>query len=225
MPVMPPLPKSRVTMSTPFSKLGLDYLGPIYIKSQSNTGKVWVCLFTCLVTRVIHLEVVQDMSSDKFILALKGFISLGGQPTEIIGDNAMQFKSACKTLNTVWKRVLKSTDVQNLSTNSDIKWSFIVKLAPWMEGFYERLVGLVKRALRKSLGKKLLTLVQLQTLLKEVEAVVNTRPLVYTGEVLDENVLTPAHFLCLNPRLVTQSIEHDLNENDEDYVPLESTRV
>ncbi|XP_053376547.1 uncharacterized protein LOC123535785 [Mercenaria mercenaria] len=223
MPVMPPLPKSRVTISTPFSKMGIDYLGPLYIKSQGNTCKVWVCLFTCLVTRAIHLEMVQDMSSEEFILALKRFISLRGQPTEIISDNAMQFKSASKALNTVWKRVLKSTDVQNFSANSDIKWSFIVELAPWMGGFYERLVSLVKRALRKSLGKKLLTLIQLQTLLKKVEAVVNTRPLVYIGEEFGENVLTPAHFLCLNPRIVTQSIEHDLDENDEDYVPHEST--
>ena len=51
-------------------------------------------------------------------------------------------------------------------SNKEIKWNFIVEMAPWMGGFYERLVGLVKKALRKTLGRKLLTLIQLQTLLK-----------------------------------------------------------
>ena len=67
-----------------------------------------------------------------------------------------------------------------------------------MGGFYERLVGLVKKALRKTLGRNLLTLIQLQTLLKEVESVVNSRPLVYVGADINSNVtLTPAHFLSL----------------------------
>ena len=69
-------------------------------------------------------------------------------------------------------------------------------------GFYERLVGLVKRALRKSIGRRMLTLVQLQTLLKEAEAGVNSRPLVYLGDDINSNVaLTPGHFLTLNPKV------------------------
>ena len=61
-----------------------------------------------------------------------------------------------------------------------------------MGGFYERLVGLVKKALRETLGRKLLTLIKMQTLLKEVEAVLNSRPLVYVGEDLNLSVtLTP----------------------------------
>jgi len=53
-PEMPPLPKSRVTSSAPFSKTGLDYLGPLYVKEHTDTNKVWICLFTCMVTRAIQ---------------------------------------------------------------------------------------------------------------------------------------------------------------------------
>ena len=79
----------------------------------------------------------------------------------------------------------KCKDVQNYASSVGIKWNFIVELAPWMGGFYERLMGLVKKALRKTLGRKLVTLIKMQTLLKEVEAVLNSRPLVYVGEDLN----------------------------------------
>ena len=68
--------------------------------------------------------------------------------------------------------MIKSEDVQSYVSRSGIKWVFIVEMAPWMGGFYERLVGLVKRALRKTLHRTLLTQIHLQTVLKEVEATV-----------------------------------------------------
>ena len=69
-----------------------------------------------------------------------------------------------------------------------------------MGGFYERLVGLIKRSLRKAIGRKLLDNDKLQTIVKEVEAVVNSRPLVYVGDNINSTIIrTPAHFLCLHP--------------------------
>ena len=62
----------------------------------------------------------------------------------------------------------KCDEVQNYASNIGVKWTFIVELAPWMGGFYERMVGLVKRALRKSINRRLLSYVQLQTVIKEV---------------------------------------------------------
>lgn len=60
----------------------------------------------------------------------------------------------------VWARLLEDDDIQCYASNAGIKWTFTVELAPWMGGFYERLVGIVKRALRKSVGRKLLQPVQ-----------------------------------------------------------------
>lgn len=48
MPIMPPLPRKRVNESSPFTYTGVDYFGPIYVKTDGVTKKVWVCLFTCL---------------------------------------------------------------------------------------------------------------------------------------------------------------------------------
>lgn len=62
--------KARVTESTPFSFVGLDYMRPLYVKTNENRKKVWICLITCIVTRAIYLEVVHDMSSEEFLLCL-----------------------------------------------------------------------------------------------------------------------------------------------------------
>ncbi|XP_053395705.1 uncharacterized protein LOC128555912 [Mercenaria mercenaria] len=221
MPPMSALPSSRVTESTPFSRTGLDYFGPIYLKTSGEEKKVWICLYTCLVTRAIHLELVSDMSTEEFLLCLKRFIAQKGTPVEITSDNAKQFKAASSILDQIWHGVLHSNEVQSYVANANIKWNFIVELAPWMGGFYERLVGLVKRSFRKAIGRKLLTLIQIQTLIKEVEAVVNSRPLIYVGDDIHSTIaLTPSHFLTLNPNIGIPQISE---ESDSEYLPYESS--
>ena len=92
--------------------------------------------------------------------------------------------------------MVTSTEVNDYAVRQGIQWKFIVELAPWMGGFYERMVGLTKRALR---GSQCLTEKQLVTVLTEVEAVVNCRPLVYVDDDINSNlVLTPSDFLSLH---------------------------
>ena len=194
-PPMPPLPSKRVKESVPFSYSGIDYFGPLYIKTRPSTQKVWVCLFTCLVTRAVHLELMQDMSTEQFLLGLRRFVASHGTPCEIISDNAPQFKLASDVIEKLWSKILREADVISYSTHEKINWRFIVELAPWMGGFYERLIGLVKRSLRKAVGKLCLTHDQLLTVLKEAESIINSRPLVYVGDDINSGVtLTPAHF-------------------------------
>ena len=197
-----PLPKQRVSASVPFAHCGIDYFGPLYVKECSGSKKVWVCLFTCLVTRAIHLELTMNMSTEMFLLGPRRFVTRHGSPRKITSDNASQFKLAHDTIDKLWDQVLKETDVISYSVNENIRWNFIVELAHWMGGFYERLIGLVKRSLRKAIGKLCLTGNQLLTVLKETEAIINSRPLVYVGDDINSGTpLTPAHFLSLNPNI------------------------
>ncbi|EYC39463.1 hypothetical protein Y032_0655g1192 [Ancylostoma ceylanicum] len=86
-PNMGPLPKERVTESPPFTYTGVDLMGPILIKGlQSEEAKRYVVLFTCLVTRLVHLEIATDLSARSFIFTLKRFIARRGVPQKIIGD-------------------------------------------------------------------------------------------------------------------------------------------
>ena len=214
MPNMPPFPKSRVSRSLPFQRTGLDYLGPVYVKDGSVMKKRWICLFTCFVTRAIHLEIVNDMTTEEFICAFRRFVSTRGTPSEVISDNASQFKLGSETIKSVWENtILKSDIVQSCMSSCGISWNFITELAPWMGGFYERLVGLVKRCLRKTLRKRSISDVQLLTLLKEIEAVLNSRPLVYVDEELKSTTtLTPNHFLAINSQNGIPNVDYDMKD-------------
>ena len=83
-----------------------------------------------------------------------------------------------------------------------IKWSFTTALAPWQGGFYERLVGMVKRSLRKAIGRKGFTLDQMVTILVEIERVINSRPLTYVyGDFESRFTLNPSYFLVFDRKL------------------------
>ena len=215
MPSMPPLPTKRVSQSSPFSHSGVDYFGPLFVKSRYENKKVWVCLYTCLVKRAVHLGLMSDMSTEQFLLGFRRFVARHGTPKEIISDNASQFKLASDVINKLWRNILSENDVLSYATNENIKWKYIVELAPWMGGFYERLIGLVKRSLRKAIGKLRLTYEQLLTILAEVEAIINSRPLVYVDDDINSNIsLTPSHFLTLNPRIGTPTCDIDTEDYD-----------
>ncbi|MEM7375589.1 MAG: reverse transcriptase domain-containing protein [Bacteroidota bacterium] len=220
MPAMSPWPKSKLTRSIPFKRTGLDYFGPLYVKqTDGSTQKVWVCLFTCVVVRAIHLEIVNDLTAEEFIMALRRFIARRGKPSHIISDNASQFKLANSTIDLAWNKVITDEAVTSYIANEGIKWSFIVELSPWMGGFYERLVGSSKVALKKAIGQKLLTSIQLQTYLAETEAILNTRPLIYIGEDLnDGTTITPSHFLSPNTKTGTPTLEDQDEIKDPTYV-------
>lgn len=197
LPPTPPLPSERVKYSTRFTYTGIDYFGPLFVDKASKK-KRWVCLFTCLAVRAIHLEVVEDLSAEECLLAIRRFVAARGSPTMIVSDNAQNFKLIGEVLSGPYC-------IQN-----KIQWKFIPQLAPWHGGFYERLVALVKHCLKRTLEKQLLHDSQLLTVIKEVEAVINTRPLVRVGSDV-EQVLRPSDFLsmgeCLEPSFPTNEAD------------------
>ena len=111
MPLMPPLPTERVSVAAPFTNTGIDYFGPLYIKAKGDKQKVWVCLYTCLVTRAVHLELMQDMSAYQFLLGFLRFIARHGKPNIITSDNASQFKLAADTISKFWADILTENDL------------------------------------------------------------------------------------------------------------------
>ena len=83
MPLMLPLPTEGVSVAALFTNTGIDYFGPLYIKAKGDKQKVWVCLYTCLVTRAVHLELMQDMSAYKFLLGFRRYIARHGKPNKV----------------------------------------------------------------------------------------------------------------------------------------------
>ena len=177
-----PLPADRSSQAPPFSVTGVDFAGPLFAV-DSPKKKLYVCLFTCAVTRAVHLELTESLSLADFMMAFRRFTARRGVPSVVYSDNARTFKGA-------------DTYLQRYFGHLAPRWRFMVPRAPWWGGMYERLVRSVKTALRKSLGQRSLSRVELETVLSEIEACVNSRPLTFVGDTLDSpNPLTPNHFL------------------------------
>ena len=186
------LPEFRVTEAPPFSKVGVDFAGPFYVKTQNGKmTKAYIALFSCCVTRALHLELVEDLSAETFTRALRRFAARRGTPALIVSDNAKTFKATSKAI----KKLYNHPEVARELSNKMIEWKFNLERAPWWGGFFERMVGCVKRCLRKVLGNARLTFDELFTVLIEVEGTLNSRPLTYEYDLTSEEVLTPSHLL------------------------------
>ena len=153
--------------------------------------KVWICLFTCCVSRAVHLELVLDMTTATFIRCIKRFAARRGLPRKFLSDNAKTFKSAAKVLRTVCDH----PDVRGYLSLAGIDWSFNLEKAPWWGGLFERMIRSTKRCLRKVVGRAKFSYDEMHTAIVEIEAIVNSRPLAYIHPDDLEQALTPSHLL------------------------------
>lgn len=221
-PIMPPYPKVRVQLTPPFYNIGLDYMGPIQLKNFSQ--KCWILLFTCLTTRCIHLEFVVSLSVNHFLNAFRRFISRRGIPRNIWSDNAPQLKHSAQVLPEVLKLsdYFKDNSIKNYFVTENIHWHFTIELAPWQNGAVERLNQHVKNAFRKTIGRKLIDIDTFQTLLCEIEAVTNSRPLTYIYDDIDSNqILRPIDFLLPNQNICIPPILEENQYKDPEYNPFQ----
>ena len=212
-----PLPSERVVQSRAFSGIGIDLTGAVHVIGESGAiEKVYIVLFICTASRAVHLEVAEDLSAISFLEALTRFCNRRSSPEIIITDNATNFESSARHL----KRLFEDPTVAEFCATKGIRWKFIVKRAPWHGGFYERLIGSVKTSIRKVIGKQKITAKELRTLVTDVEAFLNDRPLTYVSpDLSDGEPLTPSHLLMGHRiiRLPIASIPDDFDPADPTY--------
>ena len=223
-PPPPPLPTYRVEEAPPFSVTGVDFAGPLLVKMDGTAicdAKAWICLYTCCTTRAIHLEVVLDMTTQSFLRCFKRFVSRRGMPQRMVSDNGTTFKGAARTI----KQIMKHPEVERHLSGRKVEWTFNIERAPWWGGLFERLVRSTKRCLRKVAGRARLSYEELLTILCEIEAVINSRPLSYvsTGDL--EEPLTPSH-LMFGWRLLSlpDNLLHEQEDSDYYTTPEVLTR-
>ena len=193
-----PLPDFRLNRVKPFSTVGIDFTGHLMVKNGNKTEKCYVCLFTCSTTRNVNLEIVDDMTTDQFLLAFRRHCAIYGTPSLILCDNAKTFQK--------------------------VQMRHIPAKSPHWGGMYERLIGVVRMSIKKVLRHALISLSELQTLIKEVQAVVNDRPITFVyHDVNDPEPLTLSKLMygfdvtaLPHPVVDPDELEdEDFNEHDQ----------
>ena len=143
-PPTAPLPEYGVSEVPPFGNVGVDFAGPSYIKdTKGKVAKSYICLFSCCVTRALHLEMVHDFSASTFINCLRRFCARRGTPCLSNLDNAKTFKFTANLM----KKLAKDPIVLDFLEAKRIEWNFNLEVSPWQGGHFERLIECVKRCL------------------------------------------------------------------------------
>ena len=146
-PPAAPLPDFRVTEAPPFSRIGLDFAGPLFCKnSNSKATKVYIVLYACCVARGIQLDLVHSLNALTFLNSFRCFASRKGTPNLVVSDNAKTFNATAILLRIFYK----DDNVANFMRSRKFSWRSNLPRCPWAGGFFERMVRSVKRCLRKA---------------------------------------------------------------------------
>ncbi|XP_072380726.1 uncharacterized protein [Diabrotica undecimpunctata] len=189
------LPDLRISKAKPFSCVGVDFGGPFLIRANklknAKRTKAYICLFVCFATKALHLELVSKLSTGAFLASFRRFIARRGRCSVVYYDCGTNFVEAKSHLKDI-----KS----HFDKNDVITWHLNPPAASHFGGLFEAGIKSVKTHVSRVIGEQVLTYEEFNTLLIQIEAVLNSRPLCpVSNDPNDFSVLTPGHFLILEP--------------------------
>ena len=200
-----PLPRDRTEGSTSFQVLGADYAGTIKFKATvKREGKAYLILYACSLTRALYLDLARSLQTSKFLLSLKRLTARRGRPSTIYSDNGSSFIGAASWI----KQAQNDEKLNDLLARHQITWKLNLSRAHWWGGQFERMTGLVKKALRKTIGNAYLTLNELKKVCLDIEIALNGRPLSYVEDDAQLPVLTPNSMLFIQPNILPERVVH-----------------
>ena len=176
--IMGALPDQRLKPAPAWTYTSLDYFGPFWIRGEVNKrsrGKAYGVIFTCLLTRAVHLDLAADYSTPGFLQVFSRFTALRGYPSIIFSDPGSQLQGSSRELRAVIQDIGRDT-LQARSASHGLTWKFSAPDAPWQNGCSESLIRSVKRALQCVIGEQVLMFPEHQTVLFETANLLNERP-------------------------------------------------
>lgn len=214
---MAELPTARVSAARPFTTTGVDYWGPIQVKSQHRRAaptKAYVAVFVCFSTKAVHLELVADLTTAKFIQALRRFVSRRGLCSDIHSDNGRNFVGAANELRKLVTSTEHKAAIAEECNVHGIRWHFNPPAASHFGGLWEAAISSAQKHFHRVLGPHILPFDETETLLTQIECCLNSRPIIpISDDPSDLQVLTPGHFL-------TGSALKGVPDNDYTDIPL-----
>ena len=104
----------------PYQVIGTGYAGPIYYRTKSKKeSKAYILLFSCSLSRAVHLELTPNLTTNEFIKCFKRLIVRRGRPKTVYSDNAKIFQVAAKWL----KLVIKNEEFDKFLTKGNTSWN------------------------------------------------------------------------------------------------------
>ena len=201
---MADLPVERLSTAPPFTYVGIDYFGPFCIKERRKELKRYGALFTCMASRAIHIEVACSLDTSSFIQALRRFITRRGPVRQIRSDNGTNFVGANKELSNALKE-MDNDLIQRRLSQIGTDWIFNPPLSSHMGGVWERQIRTIRKVMAgilKEHGERLDD-ESFRTLLCEIEAIVNSRPITFISSDPDDlQPLSPNNLLTMKSSII-----------------------
>ncbi|XP_059082141.1 uncharacterized protein LOC131879752 isoform X1 [Tigriopus californicus] len=196
--IMADLPEDRVLGGEPpFTNTGVDLFGPFKATRGRALQDRYGLIFTCLASRAAHIEIVYDNSTDSFIQALRRFIARRGQVKRLRSDNGTNFTGAERELRVNLDQ-LNQGQIKNDMISRNIEWLFNPPYSHHFGGVWEREIRTIRKIMSGLMdgNERNLSYESLNTLMCEVEAILNSRPLTtLSDDPNDVTPLTPNHLL------------------------------
>ncbi|XP_015118400.1 uncharacterized protein LOC107042044 [Diachasma alloeum] len=193
------LPAARVTPARPFLHTGVDYAGPIWIRTSKGRGhhahKGYLAIFVCFTTKAIHLEVVSDYTAETFVAAFRRFVARRGLPSDMYSDNGTTFVVTNKEIQIAIKDAQRFALPSSTSKNTSVGIT-----SSHFGGLWEAGVKSMKFHLIRLTDDRKITFEEWNTFLCQIESNVNSRPLTALHDSPDDLLpLTARHFLIGQP--------------------------
>ena len=167
--------------------MGVDHTGFFMIRDKfGQKKKAKVCLFVCATTRAVHLEPISDLTTPSFLLCLRRLAAAKGAPFTILSNNHRTFISEERFL----LELQDDPQVQEYLTARRMVWRHQTPQSPWMGGHYERIIRIIKVCLSTVIARKIFTYEEFVTVTKEVENIINSRPITYQSADTADIALT-----------------------------------